>query len=377
MFLPAERAEPETVSLDAQLLMRSALLEHITRTIPCVLMILNRERQVVYKNQRMQDLLASAPDKETIGKRMGEIIRCIHACESNGGCGTSECCRDCGAARAISQSQTRGTTIVNECSIAAISGESYEFRVWASPFRHENRDFTIVSLVDIRDEKRRQVLEKTFFHDVNNTLFVIDGYSEILARGTDPEKSSDFVREISLASKRLIDEIASHRRLLQAEKRELALNLSIVNSTSLLDETLRLFAGTDLCANRTLVIGEGSDDTDFFTDRDLLRRVLQNMVKNALEATAQGQQVRLAFKKTETGLIFSVHNPGCMPPSVRTQIFQRSFSTKGKGRGIGTYSMKLFGENYLKGKLWFTSTQDSGTTFNISLPLTHPSLASA
>lgn len=377
MFLPAERAEPETVSLDAQLLMRSALLEHITRTIPCVLMILNRERQVVYKNQRMQDLLVSAPDKEAIGKRMGEIIRCIHACESNGGCGTSECCRDCGAARAISQSQTCGTTVVNECSIAAISGESYEFRVWASPFRHENRDFTIVSLVDIRDEKRRQVLEKTFFHDINNTLFVIDGYSEILARGADPAKTSDFIREISLASKRLIDEIASHRRLLQAEKRELALNLSIVNSTSLLDETLRLFAGTELCATRTLVIGEASDDTDFFTDRDLLRRVLQNMVKNALEATAEGQQVSLAFKKTQTGLIFSVHNPGCMPPSVRTQIFQRSFSTKGRGRGIGTYSMKLLGENYLKGKLWFTSTQDSGTTFNISLPLTHPSLASA
>ncbi len=376
MFLPAERAEPETISLDVQLLMRSALLEHVTKTIPCVLMILNRERQVVYKNQRMQDLMASAPDKETLGKRMGEIVRCIHACESDSGCGTTEACCECGAAKAISQSQTGAKVVVNECTITTVGGESYEFRVWASPFKLENRDFTIVSLVDIRDEKRRQVLEKTFFHDINNTLFVIDGYSEILARAKDPAKSSEFVREITLASRRLIEEIASHRRLLQAENRELAVNISAINSSSLLDETLRLFSGSDLCTGHTLVIGDGSDDVDFASDRDLLRRVLQNMVKNALEATAEGTQVRLACKKSETSLVFSVHNPGCMPPSVQTLIFQRSFSTKGKGRGIGTYSIKLFGENYLQGKVWFSSTGDAGTTFHISLPLMHPNLAS-
>lgn len=38
-----------------------------------------------------------------------------------------------------------------------------------------------------------------------------------------------------------------------------------------------------------------------------------------------------------------------MPRTSQLQIFQRSFSTKGKGRGLGTYSIKLLTERYLKG----------------------------
>jgi sensor histidine kinase regulating citrate/malate metabolism len=37
------------------------------------------------------------------------------------------------------------------------------------------------------------------------------------------------------------------------------------------------------------------------------------------------------------------------------------------GRGIGTYSMKLFGEKYLKGKVWFTSSAENGTSFFFEL----------
>ena len=38
-----------------------------------------------------------------------------------------------------------------------------------------------------------------------------------------------------------------------------------------------------------------------------------------------------------------------MPDEVKAQIFERSFSTKGRGRGIGTYSIKLLTERYLEG----------------------------
>lgn len=61
-----------------------------------------------------------------------------------------------------------------------------------------------------------------------------------------------------------------------------------------------------------------------------------------------------------------------MPQSVKDQIFNRSFSTKGAGRGVGTYSIKLLGERYLSGKVSFTSTPDEGTTFSIKLPIKGP-----
>jgi sensor histidine kinase regulating citrate/malate metabolism len=51
------------------------------------------------------------------------------------------------------------------------------------------------------------------------------------------------------------------------------------------------------------------------------------------------------------------------------QLFQRSFSTKAAtGRGVGTYSMRLLGEQYLGGRVEFTSREPDGTTFTLILP---------
>jgi sensor histidine kinase regulating citrate/malate metabolism len=59
-----------------------------------------------------------------------------------------------------------------------------------------------------------------------------------------------------------------------------------------------------------------------------------------------------------------------MPEAVRMQIFQRSFSTRGTGRGIGTYSIRLLTEKYLKGTVVFTSSDPEGTIFFVELPKT-------
>jgi sensor histidine kinase regulating citrate/malate metabolism len=66
---------------------------------------------------------------------------------------------------------------------------------------------------------------------------------------------------------------------------------------------------------------------------------------------------------------FSVHNPAVIPRPAQLQIFQRSFSTKGCGRGLGTYSMRLL-SGYLQGEVFFTSCEGEGTIFRASYPLT-------
>ncbi|MGK0289243.1 MAG: sensor histidine kinase regulating citrate/malate metabolism, partial [bacterium] len=67
---------------------------------------------------------------------------------------------------------------------------------------------------------------------------------------------------------------------------------------------------------------------------------------------------------------FSVHNPAVISKDIQLQIFQRSFSTKGENRGLGTYSVKLLSEQYLNGKVRFSSEAGKGTTFYVRYPLT-------
>ena len=65
--------------------------------------------------------------------------------------------------------------------------------------------------------------------------------------------------------------------------------------------------------------------------------------------------VKISYGKRDKGTFISVQNDRAMSNEVKYQIFQKSFSTKGNGRGLGTFSIKLLTERYLKGSVSFES----------------------
>jgi sensor histidine kinase regulating citrate/malate metabolism len=95
--------------------------------------------------------------------------------------------------------------------------------------------------------------------------------------------------------------------------------------------------------------------------------VIINLLKNALEATKENGSVSLGVEDLGATARFWVKNDAIIPPDVQAQLFQRSFSTKGTDRGIGTYSIKLLAENYLKGKVSFVSNDIDKTVFSLEL----------
>jgi len=138
----------------------------------------------------------------------------------------------------------------------------------------------------------------------------------------------------------------------------------------LLLDIVSAYVNHRLAKSRRLHIAPDVEDVRFYTDKALLGRVLGNMVKNALEAIEPDEIVTIGCQRVEDTFIeFWVHNPTVMPDAVKRQIFRRSFSTKGPGRGLGTYSMRLLTERYLQGQISFTSCQEEGTTFRVRYPL--------
>jgi signal transduction histidine kinase len=105
------------------------------------------------------------------------------------------------------------------------------------------------------------------------------------------------------------------------------------------------------------------------TDPTLLGRVLGNLLKNALEASTDGDVVTLQGVRENDDILFRVHNTAAMPEDVKLQVFQRSFSTKARDRGVGTYSARLLTERMLGGRIWFTSSAEDGTAFTVALPV--------
>jgi signal transduction histidine kinase len=231
----------------------------------------------------------------------------------------------------------------------------------------DGKHYTICAIDDISHEKRREELEKIFFHDILNTASAVKGLAEVVEI-VPPEKKAEFLQNIRAASIRLIDEINSHRLLATAETGELSCTFSPIDSLECLRDAMLLFSHHDSAKDRHLVLAPTTESVSFETDCGLLSRVIVNMIKNALEATPEGGTVTVDCRNLDGWVRFSVHNPVFIPERVALQIFRRSFSTKGRGRGLGTYGMRLISEKYLNGRVTFTTSEASGTVFMASYP---------
>jgi signal transduction histidine kinase len=367
LFAPAERADLETVRRQSAYFFSEALLPTFASSIPDVLLILNSDRQIVFANAATLRLLSLNEQGELLGLRPGEALHCIHACEMDGGCGTTEFCHTCGAAKTIVAS-LNGLAHTDECRISLADGESLDLRVWGTPMEVHGEKFIAFILVDISSEKRRQVLERIFFHDILNTAGGMRGYASLLIDAS-PEELDEYKVTLYQLADQLIEEIQAQRQLAAAESHELVPHLELVHPLILLAEVVETYRNHDVALGKQISILESPDCGEILTDRMLLRRVLSNLLKNALEASPRGQTILLGYHLRDSGIEFFVHNVTFMPRDVQLQMFQRSFSTKGRGRGVGSYSIKLLTEHYLSGKVTFTTTETEGTTFFAWLPL--------
>lgn len=372
-FAPAERADQEAVLHDYNLFTSFGQVNELINALPFIAAVLNEQRQVVYGNKPLLEAMGFKDFEEILGLRPGELINCIHSREMPGGCGTSKACRVCGAVNAIQDCLNTNNKIVNECRITANQKDkevSYDFKVTASPFEYQNKRFVVLSFEDLSDEKRRQILERLFFHDIINTAGGLRGFIEFMEMSSDPHEHKEYLTIASRLSDVLIEEILSQRQLLAAERGELKVNMKAVDINKLITETVQQIAHHQVAKTIPIVFVNQQENLNFTTDPVLLKRVLLNLLKNAVEASKPNQEVEIGFSTANNNeVIISVKNDTIMSQDIQLQIFQRSFSTKGEARGIGTYSIKMFTEQYLGGKVSFVSNPTEKTVFSISLPM--------
>ncbi|MBN1802653.1 MAG: HAMP domain-containing histidine kinase [Candidatus Lokiarchaeota archaeon] len=304
-----------------------------------------------------------------LGKRPGEMLGCIHQAEESGGCGTSESCTYCGAVNVVLKSKKVGPSVTDCRLTCGPEHKSFDLRIWASPLEFEGLKFTAITIQDIKDEKRREVYERLFFHDILNTLNGLTASLQLLKDFPDEIDMQQYLEKIDYFANNIFDEVEFHRMLTAAEEKTLNLNIKEYNSEQFLKEMVNGYVNQPIASSKTILIDNKSDIVCFRTDKTVLRRIFRNMINNALEATKERGKVFIGCKKIgETKITFWVRNEGEMPLETQLQIFQRSFSTKGKNRGLGTYSMKLL-SSFLDGDIEFNTSQEKGTEFFAIFPI--------
>lgn len=97
--------------------------------------------------------------------------------------------------------------------------------------------------------------------------------------------------------------------------------------------------------------------------------MLANLIKNAIEASPQGERIVIDLGSRPGERVVSIQNQGVVPRAVRERFFQK-YVTLGKqeGTGLGTYSSRLIAQTHGGSISMETSDQTGMTTLTVILP---------
>ena len=145
---------------------------------------------------------------------------------------------------------------------------------------------------------------------------------------------------------------------------------------SLIDETIFDFHGESFKKGIELIFLR-PEDSELFTeyDKEKIRVVLQNLIENSIKYSTTGDRVFVGLKKNGDEVEISIKDTGIgIPATEQPKIFEKFYrATNAKekeeiGSGLGLYTIKQIIEHH-KGKIWFESEPEKGSTFYFTLPI--------
>lgn len=116
---------------------------------------------------------------------------------------------------------------------------------------------------------------------------------------------------------------------------------------------------------------EGNVSSPVLLNEDLLGWVLENLIKNGIDALVDGKgTITIKLEDGHSGgarIMVSDTGRG-IPPRVGRRIFEPGFTTKKRGWGMGLALVRRIIQQYHRGKIQIAETSPHGTTFLVTLP---------
>ncbi len=218
-------------------------------------------------------------------------------------------------------------------------------------------------------------------HQLRTPLSTVNWYSETLLEGELGKLSAKqlaYVKEISVAGKRMSDLVNSLLNVTRIELGTMATSIAKVNLKDMIAEILDdlvIIIKTQEIKIKVNYYGYSS----FITDSNQMLLIFHNLISNAVKYSKKGGTVHVDFKISKAPkrvLVATVADDGYgIPHQQQSQIFVKLFRAENvikrdtDGTGLGLYLVKKIADQ-LRAKLSFVSQENVGTTFTIKIPET-------
>lgn len=199
-------------------------------------------------------------------------------------------------------------------------------------------------------------------HEIKNPLTPMQLKIQQMLRKHDPESKDHETLSSLLTQVDTLSQIASS---FSAFAEMPAPDNQVFPWEQIVEEVITLYQ-----ADNVSIQSEIERGINIMADKDIFRRILNNIVLNAIQSTEEeNAAIEITLSRRSEKALLSVRDNGRgVPDEVKDKIFLNYFSTKKTGSGIGLALAKKGIEN-AGGNIWFESNQGQGTTFFISMPL--------
>jgi two-component system, sensor histidine kinase and response regulator len=236
------------------------------------------------------------------------------------------------------------------------------------------------SLKRLRElQKVRDDLMKMIVHDLKTPLTSVLATLEMARDGDFGALTQPQARALSDAEGKAEDLLALIEDLLEVariEEQTITLQPEPIAPAALLAEIVYDWGLRFQQEGATATVDVADDAPVFRADKVLFKRVLSNLVQNALTHTAGPVHLGLAARADANGILFTVTDDGPGIPSEYQEIIFRKFervrapnAPRVRSSGLGLTFCRLAVESH-GGRIWVKSAEGEGSTFYVQLPLT-------
>jgi two-component system, LuxR family, sensor kinase FixL len=348
------------------------------------MIMVNKEGWIALINKRVETLFGYKRDElidQPVEMLVPERFRSQHVGDRHGYVGDPRV-RPMGAGRELFGRRKDGSEVPIEIGL--------------SPINTSEGLFVLASIVDITERKLAELerarqrhdlahlarvttlgeLSSSLAHELTHPLTAILSNAQAAQRflagdDVDLNEVHEILNDIVAEDQRASEVI--HRLRLLLKKGEPQKQCDNIDVNEVARDVLKLMRNDLINQNVTVDTDLAQNLPAITADRVQLQQVLLNLVLNACEAMTDSdsseRQLLIASKLENGAVRMSVTDRGGGIPAEKIeQVFERFFTTKKEGMGLGLSICRSIIDAH-EGKIWATNNADCGATFHFNLPI--------
>jgi len=234
----------------------------------------------------------------------------------------------------------------------------------------EKLDQNVSILTKTERDMAWREMAKQVAHEIKNPLTPMKLSIQYLQQAIkrNPENGKELVKRISNT---LIEQIDNLSGIASAFSNFATLPKAS-NEKVILNEVVEVIH--DLFRKREdmdITLTEPIDEIYVFADKNHLIRILNNIVKNAIQSIPDSRKgrIEMSLYKQDDKAIIKIHDNGTgIPDEMKDKVFTPNFTTKSSGTGLGL-AISLNMINSFNGNIYFETEYEKGTDFFVEVPL--------